>query len=135
MTCPQAKSRVVNSDTNLSGDRHDNGYTRFSVGVSGARAETVSMIELLPSFDEIVLGREAARQRLGPKNRHSLAKGRDVFYICSSPPRRKPMSDSVSAAPADASRSRSAAAPRAARRGKTAREIRLLSGGLSIAET
>jgi len=45
------------------------------------------------------------------------------------------MSDSVSAAPADASRSRSAAAPRAARRGKTAREIRLLSGGLSIAET
>ncbi len=44
------------------------------------------------------------------------------------------MSDSASAAPAAASRNRPAAAPKAARREKAAREIRLLSGGLPIAQ-
>ncbi len=44
------------------------------------------------------------------------------------------MSDSVSAAPAAASRSRSAAAPRAARRNEAERETRPLSGGASIAD-
>ena len=44
------------------------------------------------------------------------------------------MSNSVSAAPAAASRSRSAAAPRAARRNEAERETRPLSGGASIAD-
>jgi len=44
------------------------------------------------------------------------------------------MSDSVSAAPAAASRSRPAAALRAARRNKAEREIRLSHGGVSIAD-
>ena len=44
------------------------------------------------------------------------------------------MSDSVSAAPAAASRSRPAAAPKAARRNNTEGEIRLLHGGVSIAD-
>jgi hypothetical protein len=44
------------------------------------------------------------------------------------------MSDSVSAAPAAASRSRSAVAPRAARRNKAEREMRLSTGGASIAD-
>ncbi len=44
------------------------------------------------------------------------------------------MSGSVSATPAAASRSRPAAAPKAARRNKAAREIRLSQSGVSIAD-
>ena len=67
-----------------------------------------------------------------PKNQYFLAKGRIVFYICSVSPQGQPMSDSVSAAPA--SHSRPAAAPKAARRNKAEREIRLSQSGVSIAD-
>ena len=85
--------------------------------------------------DEGALGSSEEMASGIPENRHFVAKGRSVFYICSPPPRRQPMSFSVSAAPAAAARSRAAATPRAARRNKAGRETRLLSDGASIGKT